>query len=574
MLSFYFLLVLKADIVSNLLAAPFNSYVVSFLLTLVLVLAFCSLHFFLKYLNIEKKNRTKSANDASYQEILNNLRNQEFLLNFSNYLNSSGKFEHKVNNSLNILGKYTGASRIYIFEDYGNGKMTRNTFEWCKFGIEPEKEQYQRIAYNIHLPNWKALLIKDGIIYFNDINLAPSHLQAILAARNIKSLLVFPLYVYNDFYGIFGLDTCDRLHTWDNSEIGFLKTISMNLSNIFERRITEEEIKSSEIKFKDLFNHSSDAIFIYNLYGDIIEVNHRACDTMELSGEELMRRNIESIFSPGNIPQDMLYFSKEQSDIQVFESEFISGSGRTFPVEINNRPIKFNNKQALLCFARDISERKQMEREILSAIIQTEEKERGRIARDLHDGLGPLLSSLKLYVKVFETADKIKKRDEMLKITNEIIDESLLLIKEISNNLSPHVFNDFGLASAIQSFCKKITLTKAIDIKFDSNVYDQRFEPNVEMVLFRVLKELVNNTIKHALANRIEIFLLRTESLLSLIYSDNGIGFDIKKVLDNTASGMGISNIINRIGSINGKLMFESQTEKGIQVKIGVALKK
>jgi PAS domain S-box-containing protein len=546
---------------------------VIFLAILLITFMLCSLFFYIKFLKERNINRELPSRDTSYQEILGNFRNQEFLLNFTDYLNSPGAFEHKLHNAFNILGKYTGVSRIYIFEDYGNGKMTRNTFEWCANGIVQGKEKYQRIAYNIHFPEWKPLLIKDGLIYFNDLTLAPVGLQTILKDRNIKSILVFPLYIYNDVFGIFGLDYCQCVHTWNNTEIGFLKTISMNLSSIFERRFTEEEIKSSEIKFRDLFNHSSDAIFIYNLYGKIVEVNYRACDTMEFTREELMKRNIDSVFSPGNIPNDMLYFAKEQVDIQVFESEFMSGSGRTFPVEIHNRPIKFNNKDAILCFARDISERKQMEREILSAIIQTEEKERGRIARDLHDGLGPLLSSLKLFVKVLGTVDKSKKRDEILKTANEIIDESLIMIKEISNNLSPHVLNDFGLASAIQSFCKKVTLTKAIDIKFDSNVYDQRFETNVEMVLFRVLKELVNNTIKHALASQIEIFLLRTENLLSLIYGDNGIGFDIKKVLDNRASGMGISNIINRIGSINGKLMFESQTEKGIQVKIGVALK-
>jgi PAS domain S-box-containing protein len=568
----YFLLVSRIHIFNGLYII-LNGYLTICFLTLFISFGLCTIFFYRKYIKAAKNNILLPANNTSYQEILNNLRNQEFLLNFTNYLNSSGSFKNKINNALNILGKYTGVSKIYIFEDYGSGKMTCNTFEWCKTGVIPEKEKYTRVIYNSQLLNWKSLLIKDGIIFFNNIEQIPPDLQSILIPRGTKSILVFPLYIHNDFYGFAGLDRSEA-HTWNNTEINFLKTISMILSNTFERLIAEEEIKDSEIKFKDLFNHSSDAIFIYNAYGEILEVNNRACEALELSREELIKRNIELVFSPGNIPYDMLFFNKDHLEVQVFECEFITASARTFPVEINNRPINFNNKKALLCVARDISERKLMEREILSTIIQTEEKERGRIARDLHDGLGPLLSSLKLYVKVLGNTQKTKKSIEILKTSNEVIDESLQLIKEISNNLSPHVLNDFGLASAIQSFCKKMTLTKAIDIKFDSNVYDQRFETNVELVLFRVLKELVNNTIKHALANRIEIFLIRTENLLSLIYSDDGTGFDIKRVLDNHITGMGISNIINRIGSINGKLMFESQPEKGIQVKIGVTLKK
>lgn len=521
------------------------------------------------------KNQTNQiALNPSYPEIVKTVRNQEFLVNFTNYLNSAGSFENKFKNAMKILGIFSGVSRVFIFEDYGNGKMTRNTFEWCCDGLAPTKDQHQRIAYKLHLADWRNQLLKDGIICASDVQTLPEELVNILKYRNVKSLLVFPLFTFNDFYGFLGFETSESKREWDDMEIGFLKTISMNLSNAFERRITHEEIINSETKFKDLFNRSSDAIFIYNLHGDIEEVNNRACEVLEISKAELLARNIEAIFPKDKIPAGQLYKNDNASDISLFDCDLITHNNLIIPVEINSRPLIFNNRNAMMCVAHDISERKKMEREILSAIIQTEEKERGRLARDLHDGLGPLLSSLKLYVKVLGSTNDKQKREEMLRTTHEVIDESMGLIKEVSNNLSPHVLNDFGLASAIQSFCKKITLTKAIDIKFDSNVFDLRFETNAEIVLFRVLKELVNNTIKHALASRIEIFLLRTGPQLTLIYSDNGIGFDIQRVLDNRASGMGISNIVNRIGSVNGKLMFESQAEKGIQIKIEIALKK
>jgi len=398
---------------------------------------------------------------SSYQEIVRILRNQDFLVNFANYLNSSGNFTEKINKALHILGRYLLADRIYIFEDFEHGKMAHHTFRWCKENIEPETEKYRQLLYKPYLEEWKVQLVKDGIIHFSDMSALPDTLQKALHAKEINSLIILPLYVYNDFYGFLGLDN-SASHSLDDMEIGFLKTISLMLSGAFERLFYIEEIKNSE---------------------------------------------------------------------------------------------------------------KEARRQILSAIIQAEEKERGRLARDLHDGLGPLLSSIKLYAKVLGTTPDHEKRKELLHTTMEVINESMMLIKEISNNLSPHVLDDFGLASAIQSFCKKISLTKEIEIKFDSNVFDQRFETNLEMVLFRILKELVNNTMKHALATRIEIFLLRTENMLSLIYSDNGIGFDIKRVLDDKLSGMGISNMVNRISSINGRLMFDSQTGKGIQMKMEVELK-
>ncbi|HEY4785539.1 MAG TPA: PAS domain S-box protein [Bacteroidales bacterium] len=510
---------------------------------------------------------------TSYQEILRSLRNQEFLVNFTNYFNSPGDFSNKINTILNILGRYIKVERICIFVNPDESQISGNIYKWCKTGIESLAEDYKEIIYKPSFNTLKAQLIKDGILRLTNKNNLPRDLAEIFISRKIKSWIAMPIYVYGEFYGFIQLDS-NEMYPWDDIEVGFLKTISMILSSAFERRLADEEIKNSEAKFKGLFNHNSDVIFIYNLQGELIEVNNQACEALEMHREDILSKNIESVFPADRIPREKLYMDIETQHINIFESEFQKSNGKTFPVEINSRPILFNNQNAVLCMARDISERKEVQRQILSAIIQTEEKERGRIARDLHDGLGPLLSSLKLYAKVLGTATDTEKRAQLLTTTNEVIDESMLLIKEISNNLSPHVLNDFGLASAIQSFCKKITLAKDIDIKFNSNVFDVRFETNVEMVLFRVLKELVNNTIKHALASQIEIFLLRTENVLSLIYSDNGIGFEIKKVLGDRSSGMGISNIVNRISSINGRLLFDSQAGKGIQMKIEVELDK
>ena len=514
---------------------------------------------------------TQSHNDES--EILRIVQIQDFMLNFSNYLYSSlATFKGRMQNILGILGKFIEAERIYVFEDYGNGRLTRNTFEWCAEGIIPHKSDYQRIAYKLQIPELKTLLIKNGMIMINENQEIPPELYEIVKNIRAKSILVFPLTVFDEFYGFIGFHMYSERRNWEQIDISFLKTLSLMLSNAFEREKTDEELMAREIRFKDLFNHSSDAILIYDYHGMIIEINQRACEMLGYDRQMLIGENVGLIFHYSHALHETIKRTGSDGNIYNFDSEFKTADGDLYPVEISNRSIVFENKLAVISVARDISERKQMQREILSAIIQTEEKERGRIARDLHDGLGPLLSSLKMYTKVLENSKDEQKRAEMYNATNEVIDESILLIKEIINNLSPHVLNDFGLASAIQAFCKKITLANTIKIAFDSNVFDQRFPSNIEAVLFRVLKELVNNTIKHALASNIEIFLLRTDKILTLIYSDNGMGFDIKKMMDNK-SGMGLSNIISRISSINGKFLFDSLAGKGIQVKIEVDLK-
>jgi signal transduction histidine kinase len=208
------------------------------------------------------------------------------------------------------------------------------------------------------------------------------------------------------------------------------------------------------------------------------------------------------------------------------------------------------------------------EKRVLNAIIQTEEKERRRLAKDLHDGLGPLLSTVKMAVSSLTQIENDAKSKEIIENSDLVITEAIRSLKEISNNLSPHVLDNFGLASAIRSFSGKISSTKAIKISFNSNMQDDRLEYNTEVVLYRVVCELINNTIKHAKAKNIEIELTRHNKILTMVYKDDGQGFDVKSVLYGHTEGMGYENILSRVKSIKGIINVESDNEIGIKVLI------
>ena len=217
--------------------------------------------------------------------------------------------------------------------------------------------------------------------------------------------------------------------------------------------------------------------------------------------------------------------------------------------------------------------RREAEKRVLNAIIQTEEKERKRFAKDLHDGLGPLLSTVKMSVSTLQLMDTDSARKEIIENTAHVVDESIKSIKEISNNLSPHILNNFGLASAIKDFTNKID-SKVIQINFDSNAFNRRFEDNIEVVLYRVVCELINNTLKHAQAKTIDINFTYQHKTILLSYSDDGVGFDVNEVLgDNPPStGMGYSNMMSRVNSIKGKMDMESTPESGTKVLIRVKI--
>lgn len=218
--------------------------------------------------------------------------------------------------------------------------------------------------------------------------------------------------------------------------------------------------------------------------------------------------------------------------------------------------------------------RKAAERKVLGAVLRTEEKERKRFANDLHDGLGPLLSTIKMSLSALVKAEKDSSQIEIIKNAEKVTEEALVSIKEISANLSPHVLVNYGLTSAIQKFTEKIKDSKIIVIDFNSNMFGKRLESEVEIILYRTVCELVNNTIKHAKAGKININLNLKHHIIDLLYDDDGVGCSIEAILDGETAGMGLQNMISRISSINGFLELESEKQKGFHAYVSIRTEK
>jgi len=206
---------------------------------------------------------------------------------------------------------------------------------------------------------------------------------------------------------------------------------------------------------------------------------------------------------------------------------------------------------------------------MIKTIIQTEEKERNRIARELHDGLGPVLTTLKMSVSSMVDSDKPVDKDILLN-TERVIDEAIKAMKEISDNLSPFILEHFGLATAIKKFTEKINENKTIQISFNSNIFGKRFNTNIEIVLYRTVCELINNTLKHAKATSININLSVINKSLDLLYDDDGEGFDINESIK-SKQGRGLQNMLTRIESVDGYINMEKK-KKGFGAYISIKL--
>lgn len=210
-----------------------------------------------------------------------------------------------------------------------------------------------------------------------------------------------------------------------------------------------------------------------------------------------------------------------------------------------------------------------MDRRILTAVLRTEEKTRANFSKELHDGLGPLLSSAKISLSALSHSDMTAEQRDIFNNTLYVVDEALRSLREISNNLSPHALTDFGLARGIQIFVDKAAALHKVKISFATNLRGERYDPDIEVIMYRVVCELITNSLKHSGCSEIRLSLSVAGDTLEMQYSDNGRGFDPQAMMD---CGMGLSNINSRVSSLNGTFDIRSSKGRGMcaSVKVNV----
>jgi PAS domain S-box-containing protein len=346
--------------------------------------------------------------------------------------------------------------------------------------------------------------------------------------------------------------------------------IIITCRDITERKMVEKALKISESKFRNIFNNSSDAIIMVNYNYSILEVNDIFLKMTGYSSPEARKMRLTDFITDTYLPEvvDKLIRLFQYENQPALECEIRCKSKLNMPIEINSKLIEFEGEMVLVSIIRDITERRQLENRILDTIISTEEKEREKFARNLHDELGPLLSSIKMYVNSLSDGTEKERHDIIISRLKKILTEAIQSTKELSNDLSPHVLLNYGLVAALEWFNNQIK--PYIPVTLESNLKDTRYASSLELAIYRIIKELINNTIKHANARSITIKLHLILGSIRLVYSDNGVGFPDNWQENFELLGMGMSNIMSRCRSINAVSKFYNHNPHGMSFEMDV----
>lgn len=214
---------------------------------------------------------------------------------------------------------------------------------------------------------------------------------------------------------------------------------------------------------------------------------------------------------------------------------------------------------------------KEQELTSIDAMIEGQEKERKKIAEDLHDDLGSVLTTLKLHFENYKVnKDKKKfKEDELIDKTDALLDEAYKKVRGIAHAKNSGVIANQGLLLAIENMAEKVSSSKKIEIDVINHGLENRLENSLELTIFRIIQELITNIIKHAQASQATIHIINHEKSLNLMVEDNGKGFDTSKISN---KGMGIHSIDKRIEHLDGTMTIESELNKGTTVIIDIPI--
>ena len=203
------------------------------------------------------------------------------------------------------------------------------------------------------------------------------------------------------------------------------------------------------------------------------------------------------------------------------------------------------------------------------AVIEAEEKERKRIAGDLHDGIGQIMSAARMNLYAIKSDLQLANTDQESAFDKalSLVDEGCKEVRIVSHNIMPNALLKAGLVSAIREFVDKID-HRVLEVTLYSDGLKERLPSNIETVLYRVIQECVNNVIKHAAANKLDITLIHDNDNISVTIEDNGKGFDTKNV--GNSDGIGLKNMQSRINYLKGTIEWDSTEGTGTVVMIHI----
>ncbi len=356
--------------------------------------------------------------------------------------------------------------------------------------------------------------------------------------------------------------------------------------DVTERRRAEEALRESEKKYRTLFEKANDAIFLVDAEtGYVADANREAEQLLGRPREEILELHQSELHHPEQAEYHKEKFREHAAagHASDFEAEVMRKDGTLVPVSISVSVVPLQGRSLMQGIFRDVTERKQAEaqliayqmelRSLASQLSLAEERERRRLAMELHDQLSQDLAVCNMKLGVLEQSAPAftEPLGEIRTIIKHLIEKT----RSLSFELSSPLLYELGLEAALQQLAEQITGRGNIRCQFVSDGHPKPLDGDIRILLFQTVRELLVNVTKHARARQASVSIRQYDDSIRITVEDDGVGFDTSKIGTDMkqAKGFGLFGIRERLRYIGGQIEVESERGHGTRVALDVPLR-
>ena len=350
--------------------------------------------------------------------------------------------------------------------------------------------------------------------------------------------------------------------------------------DITERKRSGRILAEQERFLRTIIDVTPECVKLLDADGNLISMNPAGLAMIEADSlEQVSGKPVDQLITPPHRKQfTALTRAVFEGNDGTLEFEIIGMKGTRRWLETHAVPLynERGNVAALLGITRDTTERRKAEeirRNLTKRIIEAQESERKRIAFELHDSIAQLLSSIKFRLRdaLEKSASPYGNRDMMIEI-DSLLEKTIQEIRRVSQNLRPSVLDDLGLPSAVRSMCEEFTQRTAIQVELFIPETLNRFTPEVELALFRIIQETLTNVEKHSGATSLSVIFEQYNSSFRVSVRDNGKGFnpDLLREKPYKMRGIGLESIRERAASVGASVDIASSVGTGAEIIIRI----
>ncbi|HEX9029445.1 MAG TPA: PAS domain S-box protein, partial [Anaerolineales bacterium] len=371
--------------------------------------------------------------------------------------------------------------------------------------------------------------------------------------------------------------------------------VALVVRDISERKQAEQALRQSEDTYRTLFENANDAILLFIPEGRIMNANQKAADLLGYTREELPQLEVFDIIDPGEYPDARRKMRQTLlgKPMPLYERYYRRKDGSVFPVELNATLAldEQGKPRYIQAIARDITERKRAEqeqarlmeelsrsqtelRQLAARLQEVQEHERRQIAAELHDRVGQNLTGLNLNLQIIqnqtlpEAGTPLQSR---LEDSLRLVEETTRQVRDVMADLVPPLLDEYGLASALRWYCEGFSRRLGIPVQASGQDGAPRLPRPVEIALFRIVQEALNNIARHAHASMASVTLDTGGDPARLTVQDNGAGFDSARLdAADEAPHLGLLTMKERAASVGGLLSLQSTPGEGTTIFVEV----